>query len=313
MKTWLYALLLSLSVNVLAQSQNELTIVTGRESGSYYKIAKDLQKLLAPHHIDLNVVPSIGSVENIVKVYEFPSIQLGIAQLDSMSFQSLQALVRRMGVSGELQHILKNMQVVLPLYQEEVHVLAQKNIKSLQDLAGKTIAIGSRASGTHGTALNILHMFGVQPKKMIPLDAHRAIQAMSQGKLDALFYVSAAPAQLLQKNVNTDSGLHLLAIDLTKVSDSALKSVYKTKQLPANTYAWQKQAVTMLSVGSVLFTADTGECSLVGQFAGLLYNNLKILQEKGHPKWKEVTFERDKLITSEGLSPCVLNQLKAEQ
>jgi len=308
----LLSLLLIISTHVFASSEIELTLMTGHETSIDYKIGKDLQRLLHPHHIDLNVIPSIGSVENIVKVYEFPSIQLGIAQLDTLTFPSLHALVRQFGITSELQNIVSNMQLVLPLYSETVHVLAPVTIKSLNDLNGKRVATGRRSSSTHGTALSLLRMFQLKPEKTLPIDASRALELMQAGKLDALFHVAALPDISLSQAVSED--FHLLPIDLEQAQDKQLlQHLYQPTHITQQDYSWQKQTVTSIAVRNILITADTGECKTIGKMAALVYENLPWLQKNGHEKWRDVQFDKARLLKHRSLSPCVkqaLNQIK---
>lgn len=310
MKTYylLLSLVLVTSAQALEPADSELTLMTGREASIDYKMGKDLQRLLLKHDIDLNVIPSMGSVENIVKVYEFPSIQLGIAQLDTLTFPSLHALVRQFGITSELQNIVSNMQLVLPLYRETVHLLTSQNIKNINQLNGKRIAIGRRSSSTHGTALNLLRMFSIKPEKILAIDLPRALQLMQADKLDALFHVAALPDPQLQHAVADN--LHLLPIDLTQAQDKQLlQHLYESIQISADDYVWQTHSITSIAVRNILVTADTGECQAVGKMAAIIEANLTWLQKNGHKKWREVQFDKTRLLKHRSLSPCVKQAL----
>ena len=66
----------------------DLTIVTGKEKGTYYRFGLDLKTLGEKNGFQLNVVPSNGSIENLYAVHKRPSTQLGIVQADVLAFIS---------------------------------------------------------------------------------------------------------------------------------------------------------------------------------------------------------------------------------
>ena len=53
--------------------------------------------------------------------------------------------------------------IAFPLYNEEVHVLARREIATLADLSGQRVAIGVEDSGTFLTASLVLDLAGVEP------------------------------------------------------------------------------------------------------------------------------------------------------
>ncbi|MCP5134953.1 MAG: hypothetical protein H6976_15515, partial [Gammaproteobacteria bacterium] len=160
-------------------NRTELSLMTGRESGTYYQLGRDLRKLAGRHQIDLSVIPSAGSLENIFKVYEYPSLQLGLSQFDSLSLVALEATISDDGDAEELNKLVNSLQLVLPLYYEEVHVLAKApEIKQLTDLNDKSIAVGDAVSGTYGTATILLDLFKITPAEQPEMDAVTALDAL---------------------------------------------------------------------------------------------------------------------------------------
>lgn len=165
MKIWhsiMLALSLSLSTSVLGLEPVELGIVTGQETRTYFRFGEDLRRLVASHGISLAVYASSGSVENMVAVYDSRSIQLGIAQ---------SAVVAYMNASTDLKirRIAAEIRLVLPLYVEEVHFLARPELSRFEDLAGKTVAIGSVNSGTAMTARVFFALSRVQPAELLEI------------------------------------------------------------------------------------------------------------------------------------------------
>jgi hypothetical protein len=288
----------------------EMSIITGRESGTYYLIGKDLKKLLTQNNIDLSVIPSRGSVENLLNLYEFPSIQLGLAQLDTLTLLALQAAIGGEETAPDVQQLLDKIQLVLPLYTEEVHLVAGEAIKQIGDLNGKRVGIGDSASGTFGTAQVILAEFKVEPAEVYAMGEVDAIEALRKGEIDAFFYVVGMPAKVLQDQIKAEDKFHLVPLTKKDTEAKLLSTLYKETTIPANTYSWQKEAVPTLAIGNAMITADKGDCTGVGKFAKIVYDNLNWLKQNGHPKWKNVEINLDTLLKDPKLSPCVAKALK---
>src|SRR4030095_14856185 len=56
----------------------DMGIITGGDKGTYYQFGLNLKRLVAPHGVNLTVVTSKGSVENVFAVYHNTGTKLGI-------------------------------------------------------------------------------------------------------------------------------------------------------------------------------------------------------------------------------------------
>jgi hypothetical protein len=181
------------------------------------------------------------------------------------------------------------MRVVLPLYQEQIHVITRKDIKSIQDLTGKVVSIGDEGSGTSMTASTLLYQLGISPKELFTYDIKRGIYELRNGKIDALFYVVGVPAKVLQQQIVPEDNFHVLPVSLPSIpKDEFYTKLYSKVTLPANSYSWQTEPVETLAVQSFLFTVENADCDQVTPVASLIKNNLPWLQKNGDPIWKEV-------------------------
>ncbi|MCP5158793.1 MAG: TAXI family TRAP transporter solute-binding subunit [Gammaproteobacteria bacterium] len=298
-------------------ASTELSLMTGREVGTYYQLGRDLKKLASRHQIDLSVMPSAGSLENIFRVYEYPSLQLGLSQFDSLSLVALEAAVGDDEDADELNQMVNSLQLILPLYYEEIHILAKApEIKQLKDLNDKSIAVGDLVSGTYGTATILLDLFQIKPAEQLEIDATAALDALHRGEIDALIYVVGAPAQLFTGPLASADSLHLVPIEVpeTLAKNELFQTFYQKATIPAATYVWQKEAIPTLAVGTVLFTStkdqDEASCQAIGRFTKMVYDNLDELGRTGHPKWKSISIDREALLKAPHLSPCAAQALK---
>lgn len=135
MLRWLLMSVVSLPLAVcpVAALAADLGVITGSEKGTYYQFGLNFQALGKPNGINVNVLPSKGSIENIYAVYQKPGVQVGIVQSDVLAF------VARVQSDQALQRIAKKIKMVFPLYNEEVHLLARKGTASMN--AASTVVI----------------------------------------------------------------------------------------------------------------------------------------------------------------------------
>src|SRR5438445_1917835 len=100
----------------------DMGLITGGEKGTYYQFGLDLQKLVKPAGINLTVHTSKASIENVYAVYQRPRVPMSIVQSDVLAF------VSRVQSDPVLQRIARRTKMVLPLYNEEIHLLGKKGI-----------------------------------------------------------------------------------------------------------------------------------------------------------------------------------------
>lgn len=260
----------------------QLGIMTGGQKGTYYQFGLNLEQLAKQHGVGLNVYNSAGSVENIYAVFQRPMTQMGIVQSDVLAF------VSKIQTDPVLKRIAKKIKMVYPLYNEEVHLLGKREIKSFDDLAGKRVAIGQEGSGTYLTAKLLFEVSGIKPAETLPVSSDEALPMVKEGKIDALFYVAGYPVKLFSEQVAKSDPLALIPIQ-----NSAITEFYPIADIPAGTYAWQPQEVHSIAVKSVLISFDfkMANCEHIGKFAQTLAENLDWLKTNGHPKWNSVDLE----------------------
>jgi uncharacterized protein len=258
----------------------KLGIVTGSDKGTYYQFGLDLQKLVRQQaDIDLSVVTSKGSIENVYAVYQRPGVQLGIVQSDVLAF------ISRLESDPTLTRIAKKTRMVFPLYNEEVHVLGRRGIGDFEELTGKRVAIGREGSGTYLTARVLLQLSEVKPSTTLLIDTDEALAELKAGRIDAMFYVAGYPVKLMNEGV-TDAD----QLTLVPITSKSILELYPAAEIPANVYAWQPTRVPTVAAKAVIVSFDYRfrDCDNVGRFAQVLARRLDWLTQNGHPKWKTV-------------------------
>ena len=265
----------------------ERNIMTGGPQGTYIRIGRDIAALGESCGLTLNVRESAGSLENFVGVRNRKNTQFGIVQSDVLEY-----LKTFEANDPEVQQAVRGVRIMFPLYDEEIHVLARRDIAGLKDLAGKKVAVGVKDSGTFLTASLVLDILQVKPTEKLPLNPDAALPKLLAGEIDAFFYVAGAPAPLFAGDAIDGAKFHLLPI-----TEAPLLATYTAARIDAGTYGFQKEPVDLIAVKAVMMTYDYDvkrnayqreSCKAVSDFSSLILNNLDRLKETGHPKWKSV-------------------------
>lgn len=257
----------------------DMGIVTGGPKGTYYQFGLNMQRLVQQNGINLKVANSKGSVENIYAVYKRPHTQLGLVQSDVLAF------VSRVQTDPILKRIAQKIKLVFPLYNEEIHLVGQRDIRDFDDLAGKKVAIGKEGSGTYLTSKLLFEISEIEPAELLAIGTDEALAQLKAGRIDAMFYVAGVPVKLFQENVSERDELSVIPI-----LNKNLTEFYPLAKIPAKTYPWQIEPVNTIAVKCALVTFNFRgiNCDYVGRFANIIHENLEWLQINGHPKWNLV-------------------------
>lgn len=108
-----------------------ITLATAGEGGEYYWFGENLKNVINNNQgrIRIKTRPTLGSCENM-QLLENRKVELAIIQHDTPAKQSVQAIAS--------------------LFPEMLHIIADKNIKSIPELKGKRIAVIPNLLGEKG-------------------------------------------------------------------------------------------------------------------------------------------------------------------
>ena len=173
-----------------AQKTERLNFVGGPPSGVFGIFATGIGTYLSKTvpNLDVSVTATGGSVENIRRVNG------GEAEM-GLSFASdvHEAYFGQEQFKGKP---LTNFRAVGLVFFGVAHAItyADSGIRTVQDLAGKRVAVGTPGSGTFASAERVFRSLGVWDKiDRIPLLGAQAGEAMSDGKADAFFWTGPEP------------------------------------------------------------------------------------------------------------------------
>lgn len=154
-------LCLCLLFPALAWARAEYKIVTASERGTYIQIGRDLAKWVAdPADIELEVLSSKGSAENVQRLRYEPGVKFALVQSDV--YQGL--LDQAETGNKPAGQIIRPLRIILPLYDEEIYFVtrADSPLNFIHEMKDKKINVGPVGSGTALSATTLYKlMFGL--------------------------------------------------------------------------------------------------------------------------------------------------------
>lgn len=260
---------------------------TGSSSGISVRIAEDLADVV-DDGATRRVLPVVGKggLQNIIDLRLLHGIDLAIVQADVLDYARQQHLFP--GLTSSITYVTK-------LYNEEFHLLARADIKSIDDLADQKVNVDVRGGGTAITAARLFHLLNLHVTTTNDDDAV-ALARLRKGEIAALAYVAGKPAPLF-RGIGAGNGLHFLAIPL----NPAVTAVYVPTRLTASDYPGlvaPDHPIDTIAVGTVLAAANLAPLSdryrNVANFVDTFFTQFQTLLEPGHhPKWSEVNLAAD--------------------
>ncbi|MGI4952082.1 MAG: TAXI family TRAP transporter solute-binding subunit [Janthinobacterium lividum] len=257
-------------------------VISGGIQGTYIRIAADLATALDDGQLRVLPIIGRGSVQNVADLLYVRGVDVAIVQADVLSYME-----RDRSYPG----LQKSVQYITKLYDEELHILARADIRSVQDLADKPVNVDGVGSGTAMTASVVFNTVGVKPQIVNDTQAV-ALQKLQRGEIAALVYVTGKPASLFGTLATNEAGLHFLPVPLTP----ALLDIYLPARLEHAQYAAlvpEDEVVDTVAVGAVMavyaWPRSTARYDKVARFVTALFTNIgKLRLAPNHPKWADV-------------------------
>lgn len=277
----------------------EAGIITGPKNGTYIALGQDIADIAKTAGVELSVVESAGSIDNIKRLSGQENLMLGIVQSDVLGFLKRSRNAKSVAMATQLR-------MLFPLHNEEVHVLAPKEITTFKELAGKRVIVGDEGSGSLVTSVNLFSIVGVAPSEMLRMPPAEGVLAVLRGDADALIFVGGKPVRLF-KNLESLAGSKtaatanlMQAFHFVALNEPEMLKEYTPARLSSADYGWLKESVPTLAVTAILMTPDfsspvdpanTERCMRLRDIAEALRTHGDYLQQNGHPKWKEINFD----------------------
>ena len=260
-------------------------IVFGGMDDADFSEAVDLGAVIGSPDIKILSVAGNGAKETVTDLLFARGIDIGIVQTDVLA--DLKQKPPFPDVEKFLQYITK-------LYDQEIHILARNDFRSLNDLRDKRVNFGTYESGTYTSASKIFGTLGI-PVQSTMYPQPLALEKLRRGEIAAMVYTAGKPARLLQ-SIKPEEALHFVSIPATDV----LRQSYKQAELNAEDYSdliEKDHPIATLSVGTVLAVYNWPPGSerrrKIDRFVQAFLRQMDELRfPPHHPKWREVDIGR---------------------
>jgi uncharacterized protein len=266
--------------NITSANENTVGVIAGMEGGTYTRTAADLTILDSD---TLRVLPTLGkgSLQNLSDILYLKGIDIGFVQADALTYAEQHNLF------PSLRHDIR---YIAKLYDEEVHILARKDIHGVEDLNGQRVNVDVNGSGSAMTAEILLTALGIKAKIEHAKQVD-GLQELKHGDIAAIIQVAGAPQALLA-DAPSNIGLHFLPVALNQ----ELARTYLPADLTHDTYPAlipAGQPVHTIAVGDVMavfaWQPHSARYQRVAHFVDAFFSRFdEFRKPPRHPKWREV-------------------------
>lgn len=255
MKKTLAMLIALVMVFTCASALAEFELTTGGSAGTYYGYSSVLAQYITNNtDVAITAVTSNGSADNIDR------LDLNLSQLGTV--QNDVAYYAYNGIRVFEGAPVTSFTALAALYTETVQLITcDPEIKSVADLAGKTVSIGASGSGVYYNALDFLAAYDMTEADITATydDFNASAERLKDHMIDAAFVVAGHPTPAVT-DLCTTTETYLVSLDADHVAKlQEINSAYAETIIPAGTYAGIDEDVTTVGIKATLIA--NGEVS----------------------------------------------------
>jgi TRAP transporter TAXI family solute receptor len=286
MKAKLSILVFTLVLISLSQVHAQLEVLSGPAQGSYYQFIGDIENVLSTDSsAQIKNIETEGAAINFEKLADRNSpYKIALTQSDYLYH------MQGMDMLNNTEKT-KNIKVIVPLANEEIHLVALKDSKleKIQDLEGKMVGIGTQYQGTYFTSTIIKNRTKVfWDSRSISFE--EALSQLNLQKVDAFFIVGSAPLQKLNIDPRAFAG-GIKFLPLIDYNDWA--KYYQKDTIRAGDYKWLEEDIPTYNVKTVIIVNESKltekDREDIASMVEGIKANMERLKAEGHHKWKEVS------------------------
>jgi uncharacterized protein len=267
-------------------NENTIGLISGSPNSddTYLQMAYDLADVLNDGD-NLRILPiaGVGGPRNIRDVRYLRGIDIGLTQTNILN--SFRRSNERMGqIDNKIVYIAK-------LFNEEVHLVAKRNITSIVQLKGLKVNVDAKGGGTSYSMRDLFKAFGIEVEE-VSLSQVEAIEKVRSGEIAATALIAGRPVRSMSKLTRND-GLHLVPIPYpTQLIGDYLPATLGHDDYPD--LIASGESVDTVAVGAVLIAYNWQKANIdryrrVQRFVEAFFPKIAEFQKPPrHPKWREV-------------------------
>lgn len=271
------------------ESPDRLAIATGGTTGTYYPLGGAFANIINDYvdGVTANSESTGASVEN-VNLLNDGEVDFAMVQND-ISYYAYEGIEM-----FEAEEPMENLRGLATLYPETIQIVADADagIESIEDLAGKRVAVGAPGSGTEANARQILAAHGLSYDDLTPdyLSFGEASDNLRDGHVDAAFVTAGTPTAAIT-DLSTQHSVVLIPIAQDMIDEIISEYPYYAQvEIEAGTYRNQDETVDAVAVMAMLTVRAELSEDLVYEVTKALFENLSDL-ESAHARGGDVSLE----------------------
>jgi uncharacterized protein len=254
------------------QPSGHAVIASCGTQGVYYAYAGTLAQRLeeAAPGLDVEVASTAGSVDNLHRLAAGnATFAFTAADVAADAVNGAPPFGRRLPLAA-----------VSRVYDDYMHLVvsASSPIRTLRDLAGRTVSIGPSGSGTAVIVERLFMVAGLEPRSVhaVQLGINESVDTLRKGEVDAFFWSGGLPTSGVQ-SLSDDMPLRLVPLGgLAPGMQDKFGSVYHQAAVPGGTYGLADQVDTIAVPNFLVCRGDT-DPALVRLVVATLFRGREII------------------------------------
>jgi len=261
-----------------------LSILTGGTQGTYYPLGGSFADFISKDTgVQTTAEVSQASAANMTALKD-GTAEIAFVQTDIAYYASKGEFM----FEGEK---IDEVSAIGSLYPETIQLvtLEKNDIKTYEDLKGKSVSVGAPGSGTYANAEQLLEIHGLTMDDIKPqnLDFGESQESLQSGQIQAAFITAGTPTGAVE-GLNAVASVFIVPIEDDKADALIAKYPYYAKEvIPTGTYGSEAET-NAVSVGAMLVIQNAVPEQLAYEITKSIYDNAPSLQ---HDKGKYIKAE----------------------
>ncbi len=251
---------------------------TASINGTYYPVGNSISRLFSTKLKGLVTIaePTAGSLANI-EYLRRGQIDLALVQSD----------VAWMAFNGEHSfsgNRFRELRVLASLYSEVIQIVvrADSDIKTINDLKGRRIAVGERESGSAASVMLVLGAAGLKPEDYTFVYERftRATESLCDGYVDAVYYAGAVPADGISR-LAAKTSLRLVSVPF-EIREKLVTDFpyFSAETIPEKAYQGQDTPVQTIGFRALLACTENLPREEAQAMLQVIYDNTAMISDQ---------------------------------
>lgn len=246
----------AVSASAFAQPRVNLSVATGPTGGVYYPLGGGIANILSKYvpGYAANAEATAGSVANL---------QLMSQKKADVALTMADAAYDGYKAQGKFAGSPVPLRTLLVAYPNRMHVVTVegRGIEKFADLKGKRVSTGAPNSATELMAQRMIEAYGLDWNKDFRrerLTPEKSVDAIKDGKLDAVFFVAGIPVSSFT-DLGATPGTRIKLVDqadAVEKMNAKYGPLYVRDVIPAKSYPGQERVNAVATVQNLIVARE---------------------------------------------------------